>query len=107
MNDILNALNVLNWDARTQMPAGGNESRGRQLATLSGLAQEKLVSDHLLSLLEQAEQETVVLPEDSIPRRSLRAVREASELFRRTPERGIAPKPDTSSLRNLGLVSAP
>ncbi len=87
VNDILNALNVLNWDARTQMPAGGNESRGQQLATLSGLAQEKLVSDHLRSLLERAEQETVSLPEDSIPRRSLRAVREASELFRRTPER--------------------
>jgi carboxypeptidase Taq len=87
VNDILNAMNVLNWDARTQMPSGGNESRGHQLATLSGLAQEQLVSDGLLRLLERAEQETEGWPEDSIERRNLRAVREASELFRRTPER--------------------
>jgi carboxypeptidase Taq len=87
VNDILNAMNVLNWDARTQMPSGGNESRGHQLATLSGLAQEQLVSDRLLRLLERAEREAFDLPEDSIERRSLQSVREASELFRRTPER--------------------
>lgn len=87
VNDILNAMNALNWDARTQMPSGGNGSRGHQLATLSGLAQERLVSDRLLGLLERAERETAGLIEDSIERRSLRAVREASELFRRTPER--------------------
>lgn len=87
VNDILNAMNVLNWDARTQMPPGGNEARGHQLATLSGLAQEKLASDSLQRLLERAENECSSLVEDSIERRSLRAVREASEVFRRTPER--------------------
>jgi carboxypeptidase Taq len=87
LNDLLNAMNILNWDARTQMPAGGNAARGHVLATLSGLAQEKLVADKLKALLEQAEHETASLPEDGIERRNVQAVREASELFRRTPER--------------------
>ncbi len=87
LNDLLNVMNILNWDARTQMPPSGNVSRGFQLATLSGLAQEKLVADQLKTLLERAEAETSSLPEDGIERRSLQAVREASELFRRTPER--------------------
>ncbi len=87
VNDILNAMNILNWDARTQMPPGGTVARGHQLATLSGIAQEKLAADRLQTLLEQAEGETSSLPEDGIERRSLLAVREASNLFRRTPER--------------------
>ena len=78
VSDILNAMNVLNWDARTQMPVDGNATRGNQLATLSGLAQEKLVSDQLQRLLENAETETSSLPEDGIVRRNLQAVREAS-----------------------------
>ena len=87
VSDILNTMNILNWDARTQMPTGGNVTRGFQLATLSGLAQEKLVADQLKTLLERAETETANLPEDGIERRNLKALREASELFRRTPER--------------------
>jgi carboxypeptidase Taq len=87
LNDLLNAMNILNWDARTQMPKGGNAARGHVLATLSGLAQEKLVADQLKTLLEQAEHETASLSEDGIERRNVQAVREASELFRRTPER--------------------
>ena len=71
MNDILNAMNILNWDARTQMPPGGNVARGHQLATLSGIAQEKLVANELQRLLERAEGETSSLPEDGIERRSL------------------------------------
>ena len=97
VSDILNAMNVLNWDARTQMPVGGSATRGYQLATLSGLAQEKLVSDQLQRLLESAETETSSLPEDGIVRRNLQAVREASELFRRTPERLTR---DLAELRN-------
>jgi carboxypeptidase Taq len=87
VNDVLNTMNILNWDARTQMPSGGNVARGHQLATLSGIAQEKLIADELQKLLELAERETSSLPEDGIERRSLIAVREASDLFRRTPER--------------------
>ncbi|WP_420595965.1 carboxypeptidase M32 [Deinococcus sp.] len=43
INDLLCILNVLNWDARTQMPAGGSGARAQQMATISALAQEKLL----------------------------------------------------------------
>ena len=43
LNDLLCVLNVLNWDARTQMPAGGSGARAQQMATISALAQEKLL----------------------------------------------------------------
>ncbi|CAM3710636.1 carboxypeptidase M32 [Deinococcus frigens] len=43
INDLLCVLNVLNWDARTQMPAGGSGARAQQIATISALAQEKLL----------------------------------------------------------------
>ncbi|AZI44891.1 carboxypeptidase M32 (plasmid) [Deinococcus psychrotolerans] len=43
INDLLCVLNVLNWDARTQMPAGGSSARAQQQATISALAQEKLL----------------------------------------------------------------
>lgn len=43
INDLLCVLNVLNWDARTQMPAGGSGARAQQMATVSALAQEKLL----------------------------------------------------------------
>ncbi|WP_155300218.1 carboxypeptidase M32 [Deinococcus kurensis] len=44
LNDLLCVLNLLNWDARTQMPPGGSVTRAQQAATLSRLAQEKLLS---------------------------------------------------------------
>lgn len=44
LNDILCAANLLIWDSRTQMPPGGAESRGQQIATLKGLARELLLS---------------------------------------------------------------
>lgn len=43
LNDLLCVLNVLTWDARTQMPAGGSAARARQVATVSGLARERLL----------------------------------------------------------------
>ncbi|MCU0513815.1 MAG: hypothetical protein MUE40_14750, partial [Anaerolineae bacterium] len=39
LSDVLNAISILKWDARTQMPVGGAVTRGAQLATLSRLAQ--------------------------------------------------------------------
>lgn len=47
LNDLLCVLNLLNWDARTQMPAGGSVTRAQQAATLSRVAQEKLLAPAL------------------------------------------------------------
>ncbi|KQR31806.1 carboxypeptidase M32 [Deinococcus sp. Leaf326] len=41
LNDLLCVVNLLTWDARTQMPPGGGETRAQQLATVSALARER------------------------------------------------------------------
>lgn len=99
VNDLLNTISILNWDARTQMPVGGAETRGKQLATLSAIVQERLTADRLRWLLDRAEGEVAALPPDSIERRSVEAVREASELFRRIPSQL------TRELAHLRLVA--
>lgn len=83
VNDILNAISVLTWDARTQMPPGGAGTRGHQLATLSSLAQERLTSSALTEALARAEQET---PSGELTQlRVLERVREAVDIFQRLP----------------------
>ena len=57
INDLICAINILTWDSRTQMPAGGIESRGMQLATLSRIAQKRFVGDDFPRALDAAEGE--------------------------------------------------
>jgi carboxypeptidase Taq len=48
---INSAASVLSWDQETYMPAGGGAARAEQIATLQGIAHQKLVSpetEHLL-----------------------------------------------------------
>jgi carboxypeptidase Taq len=54
INIIHQAGAILNWDASTFMPEGSSESRGEQLAMLSQLAHQRLVSAENSSLLSQA-----------------------------------------------------
>lgn len=55
LNDVLCAVNTLNWDARTQMPAGGAETRGQQIATLMGIAREMLLDPAMQDAVDAAE----------------------------------------------------
>ncbi|MBO9183017.1 carboxypeptidase M32 [Rhizobium sp. L80/93] len=57
INDILCAVNLLTWDSRTMMPAGGVEARGRQIATLVGLARDMATGDGLQRAIETARAE--------------------------------------------------
>ena len=43
INDILSAVNLLQWDARVMMPPGGAATRGQQIATLKAKARELLL----------------------------------------------------------------
>lgn len=83
ISDILNAISVLTWDARTQMPPSGAETRGQQLATLSSLAQERLTGYSLKDALARAERE--VSAENAVQQRALQHVREAVDLYERIP----------------------
>lgn len=54
ISDIDAAMAVLTWDQQTYMPAGGIAGRSEQLATLSQISHEMLVSDETGKLLESA-----------------------------------------------------
>lgn len=98
VNDLLCADSVLKWDARTMMPAGGAETRAKQLATLTVLAREHLVADESRRLLEAAESETAHLPEDSVERGMCAQVREAIDYHLRIPAEMVQKKAEIGSI---------
>ena len=57
VSDIGRAASVLGWDQQVNMPPGGAEARGQQLATLGKIAQEKFTSDEVGELLEDLKKE--------------------------------------------------
>ena len=66
VNDLLNAQSILSWDSRTMMPHGGHETRGKQLATLSVLTRDLLVSANTRSQLDKAEAEVAGMADGSV-----------------------------------------
>lgn len=55
IQNLKNAASVLSWDMEVNMPSGGTEDRGEQLATLESLAHSKFTSDEIGQLLEDLE----------------------------------------------------
>ena len=47
-NDVLCALSLLIWDSRTMMPLGGTVTRGAQIATLTRIARELLLTRDMI-----------------------------------------------------------
>lgn len=85
LNDILNTLNILKWDSRTQMPPGGSQTRGHQLATLSRMAREHFASDETARLLDAAEAEVAAEDPDSYRVRAVQQTRQYYEIMTRIP----------------------
>lgn len=85
LNDILNTLNILKWDSRTQMPPGGSQTRGHQLATLSRLAREHFVSDDTARLIDAAEAEIAGEDPDSYRVRAVQQTRQYYAILQRIP----------------------
>ena len=96
VNDLLNTQSILNWDARTMMPEGGHETRGKQLATLSVLTRDLLVSTETRRRLDAAEAEVASMPDGAVEKVMVEQVREAidyhlaipADLTRRRAELG-------------------
>ena len=65
VNDLSSAAAVLGWDQATYMPSGGGKARGRQMATLEGLAQQKFTDPMIGKLLDELEKNAKDLPYDS------------------------------------------
>ncbi|MBI3739990.1 MAG: carboxypeptidase M32, partial [Chloroflexi bacterium] len=57
ISDLNSASSLLGWDQQTYMPAGGNEARGQQLATLGKISHQKATSAEVGKLLEELKQE--------------------------------------------------
>ncbi len=85
INDLLNTMSLLNWDARVTMPPGGTETRAQQLGTLAEIVRERLGSSTTERLLEAAEREIEGLPDDDYAVREVRQTRAALETLARIP----------------------
>jgi carboxypeptidase Taq len=85
INDLQAAVSMLNWDQTTFMPPGGAAARGRQLASLGRIAQEKLVDPAIGRLLDQLQPWGESLPADSDEAAVLRVTRRDFEQATKIP----------------------
>jgi carboxypeptidase Taq len=65
ISDLKLVISLLNWDQSTYMPPGGSLARGRQMATLARLAQEKFADPTIGRLLDDLQPDVENLPYDS------------------------------------------
>ena len=56
LSAIEGALGILHWDTQTMMPDGAADERAEQVATLTSLAHELLISARTKDLLDEAEE---------------------------------------------------
>ncbi len=84
LNDLLCVLNLLTWDARTQMPPGGGSARAQQLATVSAVARGRLLDP---AFERAAEEVAAQAPPDSLENRAAAQALEAVHAMRRVPAR--------------------
>ena len=95
--DIGRAASVLSWDQQVNMPPGGNEARGQQLATLSKIAQEKFITDENGQLIEDLKQEFAGADPDSDDAALIRVTARNYEKARRVPPAFISEQALVSS----------
>ena len=85
VSDLNNAAAVLGWDQATYMPNGGAPARGRQMATLAKVAQEKFIDKKIGKLLDQLGKFEESLPFDSDDASLIRVTRRDYERALKVP----------------------
>ena len=90
INDLLCVLNLLNWDANTNLPPDGASARGQQMATITKLAQEMFVSDKMGRLLVAAEKDIDGDPAQSYEARAVATTRQQYHIARSVPSSLLA-----------------
>ncbi|HEV3246341.1 MAG TPA: carboxypeptidase M32 [Beijerinckiaceae bacterium] len=98
INDVLCAASVLVWDSRTMLPKGAAVARASQLATLTLLARDLLLTDETRQALDGARREVEAFPPDDPWRRAVRNVEEAIALHLRIPAELIERKAKARAL---------
>jgi carboxypeptidase Taq len=86
ISDLSHSCAVIWWDQQTYMPAGGNQIKASQLATLHKLAHNMFVSDEMGALLADLETEMQGMPYDSFEASLLRVTRYDYDQERRLSE---------------------
>ena len=102
LNDILCTVNVLRWDARVMMPAGGALSRGHQIATLQGLARDMLVDPAMADAAEEAR----LSARDDTARAAAEAVLHARAWHLKIPETLLRQQAETSVIAGQAWAKA-
>ena len=85
VSDLNNAAAVLGWDQATYMPSGGAPARGRQMATLAKVAQEKFIDKKIGKLLDQLTKYEESQPFDSDDASLIRVTRRDYERALKVP----------------------
>jgi carboxypeptidase Taq len=98
VNDLINAKQILAWDARTMMPPGGAVTRAKQEATLTVMARDLLVSDETRALLDRAEAEVAERPTDSVERAQCAQAREAIDYHLKIPGALVAKRAELAAI---------
>lgn len=90
INDLNGAAAVLSWDQSTYMPPGGAPARGRQMATLAHLAQEKFIDPAVGKLLDDLQPYAESLPYDHDDAALIRVTRRNYEKSVKVPPEFLA-----------------
>ncbi|MBM3152445.1 MAG: carboxypeptidase M32 [Chloroflexi bacterium] len=90
VNDLRSAGAVLAWDQMTYMPEGGAPARGRQMATMARIAQEKLIDPAIGKLLDDLRPHEESLPFDDDDASLVRVARRDYERATRVPPEFMA-----------------
>ncbi|MEI2685118.1 MAG: carboxypeptidase M32 [Cypionkella sp.] len=85
INDILCAINLMGWDARTVMPAGGVNARAHQVTTLTVLARDMATGDGLRRAMDSAKAELAGVPAEDMRHRALAQAEAEIGILRRIP----------------------
>jgi carboxypeptidase Taq len=106
INDVLNAVSLLQWDQRTMMPAGGAATRGKQVATLVGVARDMLLSDATRRALDGAARAAAAQPADSPDRRAIAQAEAAIAFHARVPAAINARRAELKAVANGVWIAA-
>ena len=90
VTDLGHVYRILEWDQETYMPSGGTHSRSEQLATISRLGHERLISDEVGRLLDALDGETVNKSFDSYEASLARVTRRDYDQARKLPPELVA-----------------
>lgn len=90
VNDLNSAASLLSWDQATYMPPGGAAARGRQMATLSRIAHDKLTDASMGHLLDTLQSYAETLPYESDEASLVRVARRSYEKEVKIPSELLA-----------------